>query len=410
MKKIGIEEIFSAIVLEEGRFTGRWKGLSLESVYQPIFGLSQKKAIGYEALVRGHDEHGHDYSPGKIFSLASDVDDLIFLDRLLRAIHMKNFTPLRSMPVWLFLNVDPTVAVDGWKYGTYFEDLLIETGFSGSQIVVEVIENNIAEQVNLEASANKYRSLGCLVAVDDFGAGHSNFDRIWLMKPEIVKLDRTMLVQASRRKDIRRIMPQIVSLIRSSGSLCLMEGVETEEEFVLTLETEIDFVQGYYFARPEPLTLSSRPSEFSKLLSKDRAIGARHIEPIDMRSIKASFEEVVRYTPHSRIQESLMPLFGIYKIIVRFFVLDLYGCQVGETWERGSRTNHDQRFLPITGSANTEWSHRAYFREAVNHVGRTYLSAPYLSTTGAHICRTISLAVEKDGDLQVYCLDIDWEV
>ncbi len=38
--------------------------------------------------------------------------------------------------------------------------------------------------------------MGCLLAIDDFGAGHSNFERVWNLKPDIVKLDRTLLVRA----------------------------------------------------------------------------------------------------------------------------------------------------------------------------------------------------------------------
>ena len=111
MQHIGVEEIFSSIVSKDGRLSGVWKGLRLASVYQPIFGISQKRIVGFEALVRGRDIHGNALSPAKIFSLAKTEEDLIFLDRLLRAIHILNFQSYRNAPVWLFLNVEPTVAL-----------------------------------------------------------------------------------------------------------------------------------------------------------------------------------------------------------------------------------------------------------------------------------------------------------
>ena len=36
---------------------------------------------------------------------------------------------------------------------------------------------------------DEVRATGCLLALDDFGAGHSNFDRVWNIQPDIVKLD-----------------------------------------------------------------------------------------------------------------------------------------------------------------------------------------------------------------------------
>jgi len=293
-------------------------------------------------------------------------------------------------------------------FGAYFEELLGQTGFKGDQLVVEIVESNISSNLGLENAADYYRGHGCLIAVDDFGAGHSNFDRIWSIKPEIVKLDRTMIVQASKRPEIRRILPEIVSLIRTSGSLCLIEGIETSDEFLLALETDIDFVQGFYFALPEKEPSDPSLSEFSVLLSKNRALLNRHQEPIEIRTLKYSFEEITRYALHEKVSDLLGPLFISYPFIARYFALDSAGCQIGSTWERENRPKTDCRFLPITGRANTDWSHRAYFREAINHIGTSYLSSPYLSTTGIHICRTLSIAIEKNGIIYVYCLDIEW--
>lgn len=408
MDRIETEDIFSSIVSNEGRASGFWKGLRLESFYQPIFGIPQKRTIGFEALARGYEADGTLVYPGKLFSMAKNEADLVFLDRLLRAIHILNFQNYRDSPYWLFLNVDPTVAIYGRKYGPYFEELLHRTGFRGDQLVIEIVENTISSNNNLEVAAEYYRSHKSLVAVDDFGAGHSNFDRIWSIKPEIVKLDRTILVQASKSSDIRRILPELVSLVRASGSLCLIEGIETPDECLLALETDIDFVQGFYFAKPEKNPLPPPLLDFSNILSKSRALIVRAREPIEVRSLMASFEEITRYSPHEDIFSLLGALFTHYPSVSRYFVLDQYGCQIGNNWERNIPTIPDNRFLPLMNTKNADWSHRAYFREAVHHVGTSYISSPYLSTTGAHICRTMSMAVEKDGEIYVYCIDIEW--
>lgn len=70
------------------------------------------------------------------------------------------------------------------------------------RVVIELIENEIAEAMRY------YATLGCLLAIDDFGAGPSNFDRIWRIQPQIVKIARASLVQARNCKRIRRVLPQ----------------------------------------------------------------------------------------------------------------------------------------------------------------------------------------------------------
>ena len=47
--------------------------------------------------------------------------------------------------------------------------------------------------------------MGCLIAIDDFGAGHSNFERIWDLEPDSVKLDRSLVSRAANSSKAKRI-------------------------------------------------------------------------------------------------------------------------------------------------------------------------------------------------------------
>lgn len=85
------------------------------------------------------DEHGQPVPPPRLFSREMSDADHVFLDRLCRYIHVGNFGRVKD---------------------------------------------------HLNAF---YRDLGCLIAIDDFGAGHSNFERIWALSPHLVKLDRSVV-------------------------------------------------------------------------------------------------------------------------------------------------------------------------------------------------------------------------
>ena len=67
------------------------------------------------------------------------------------------------------------------------------------------METSAYDEENLARCVQYFRDLGCLVAIDDFGAGESNFERIWRLKPDIVKLDRSMVVEATRTPRVRSI-------------------------------------------------------------------------------------------------------------------------------------------------------------------------------------------------------------
>jgi EAL domain-containing protein (putative c-di-GMP-specific phosphodiesterase class I) len=409
MTLIGLDEILSRISLRDGRPYVLWKGVRIESVFQPIYGLPQKRAVGFEALVRGRSPDGTVIMPGQLYKMARTEEEAVYLDRLVRAVHILNFQPYKDLPVWLFLNISPDVASRGRKYGTYFGSLLRQTAIPEHQVVVEIVESGIPDTERLEEAVGYYRGIGCLIAVDDFGAGLSNFDRIWTLKPEFVKLDRLMVVNSVLRKDIRRVLPEIVSLTRTSGSLVLMEGIETWEEAMVVLETDIDFVQGYYFGRPEPMVAIETPPTLLEILESHRNMGKKETEPVEISKLMRQFRDIVFTVRDHEIEDKILPVFFAYPSVVRFFVLDAAGCQVGTNQRKpGLASGQDLRFLPLSQTEKADWSRRTYFREALRKPGRVYLSSPYLSATGAHMCRTLSLADEREDGLRVFCLDIDW--
>jgi EAL domain-containing protein (putative c-di-GMP-specific phosphodiesterase class I) len=74
-----------------------------------------------------------------------------------------------------------------------FFDLLNHFNIPAERVVVEIIEDHCSENTKLLEKCNYYKSMGSLIAIDDFSAGHSNFERIWNLRPDIVKLDRSIL-------------------------------------------------------------------------------------------------------------------------------------------------------------------------------------------------------------------------
>lgn len=126
--------------------------------------------------------------------------------------------------------------------------------------MLEILESRVDELPRLQDAVDAYRSRGFRVAIDDFGCQHSNFDRLWRLTPDIVKLDRSLIVQASEDKRVRRILPKIVEIIHDLGAQVVVEGIETLDQHVLALDAGTDLMQGFYYARPSAEVLAQRPA------------------------------------------------------------------------------------------------------------------------------------------------------
>jgi len=396
------------------RLLASFKDYTLDTALQPVFSFAHKRIVGYEALVRCHNCNGHGINLQHLFSPDQDESSLIFLDRLCRYIHVRNFTLLNDNINWLFLNVCPQVIMNGVFYGSFFSELLEKFNIPSYRVVIEVIEHPALDQRLLLDTVNFYKKLGCLVAIDDFGSGYSNFERIWSLNPDIIKLDRSMILRASQQKEINQILPGIVSLLHQAGSLVLMEGVETEEQALIAMESDADFVQGYFFAKPSTdfKIIKNVYPPFEELFEKYKRISI---------SQEKSMEKI--YHHYSVLyQKAIYAMRGGASLadacselisdpaVARCYLLLPSGIQIGNTIvSKDYKDKADIRFKPLQDANSADWFRRHYLRNAIIHPEQLQISNPYLSITGANICVTLSMMFSTQGGNRVFCCDVNWK-
>ena len=87
-----------------------------------------------------------------------------------------------------------------------------------------------------------------LIALDDMGTGYSNLERIASIKPDIIKLDRSLIQDIDREYHKQELFDFFLKLAHKIGVFVVVEGIETEAEALSCLERGADLVQGFYFA------------------------------------------------------------------------------------------------------------------------------------------------------------------
>lgn len=409
----GLAAIRARTRLENGRFAGEYAGLRLGSHFQPIFSVAHSRVVGYEALMRAQDSQGKPVAPLDVFARSGDFFSTLLLDRLSGAVHLQNFQNQREPEGWLFLNVNAQVFLESMRHGDFFDELLRSTGFPAHRIVTEVLEQGVMDEVRLVEAVRFFRDKGFLIALDDFGAGHSNFDRIWSLQPDIVKLDRSMIAKAGTNLRIRRMMPVMVSLLHEAGSLVLMEGVETESEALIAMDADADFVQGYYFARPQAdLPPAGASQQLFDHLWQD-------FKEVTLPEVSGQKQEIGPYRNAigyaASLLESGIPLAqaagGFLQLpgAERCFLLDSEGRQIGHNIINDRQPPViDKRYSPLVDADGANWSRRYYFRRALDHPGKVQVTRPYLSITGANQCITVSIGTHLNGEMLVLCGDVNW--
>lgn len=394
------------------RYALRHRDLTLTSVFQPIFSLAHLRAVGYEGLLRAHDVFDRPVPPLDVFGDAARQGELHYVDRLAQSLHLENFKTLRAEREWLFLNVHAGALADSY-HAAAFGAHLDRLGLSARRIVLELQAVQAEDFDKLAEEARRFREQGFLIALDDFGAGDSNLERIWQLDPDIVKVDRMMLSQAAHKTQAAAILPGFVAMLHEAGKLVLIEGVETEHEAQLAFSCDADFVQGFHFGRPSPASADSTyaAERISALVERHRLQDAARergrasrLAPY-LRAFERAAERLAQGEPLEEVCWNFLAL----DRAARCFLLDEQGRQTGRNVVlRADRAGQEARFLPVADAQGANWMRRPYFVAATQAPDRVHATKPYLSINEALPCITLSMSVRIGERACVLCGDIDW--
>lgn len=215
----------------------------LRIAFQPICDLNSRETIGYEALARfpGTGE----VTPNQWFEQASRVG-------LLQALELHAATtallqlPLLPEPAFVAVNLSPPTAAS-----KAFDK--VASGVPPARLVLEISEQTTADNYRQFAVAIEHlRSLGVRIALDDTGGSPGvGLQHLMLVRPDILKIDTTVIRGIADDEIRQAIASAYVSLAQGAGSVIIAEGIETDKELAMLLSLGINLGQGYLLGRPE---------------------------------------------------------------------------------------------------------------------------------------------------------------
>jgi EAL domain-containing protein (putative c-di-GMP-specific phosphodiesterase class I) len=241
---------------------------AMNIVFQPVVDLRRGTIAGAEALARFALEpiRTPDLWFGEAWEVGLGVElEILAIRRALASL------PLLPDGAHLAINASPATLVS-----SKLDELLDEV--PGPRLTVELTEHaQVEDYANVKDAIDRLRRRGIRLAIDDAGAGFSSLQHILHLRPNLIKLDRS-LTQGIDGDPVRyALAAALVTFATSLEAEVCAEGIEKDSELAALQHLGIAYGQGYFLGRPLPLPLTPPPrgvwlSERASSAPRERAV------------------------------------------------------------------------------------------------------------------------------------------
>lgn len=220
---------------------------------QPIMEIDSKKIKHYEALIRLRDNDDRLITPNVFipiaerFGLISDIDHWVF-EEVMKIVS-------KNPQTTIFMNLSGLSLTNNTLL-EFFENCIVESGIDSSHLNLgfEITETASTKNfVQAQSWMEKFKKLGCQIALDDFGVGYTSFTYLRALPVDYIKIDGSFVHNIDKDSSHRAIVQTINTLAISLGKNTIAEFVETEAVLKILKEIGVKYGQGYHLGRPGPI-------------------------------------------------------------------------------------------------------------------------------------------------------------
>jgi EAL domain-containing protein (putative c-di-GMP-specific phosphodiesterase class I) len=220
----------------------------VELLFQPLIDAQSGRVIGAEALARC----GVTRDAETLFARAHSA---ALSERLSRLVQRK---ALNSAAVWegslkglrISINLLPA-DISRAGYDDWLLEEIAAAAIDPARITLEITESALlADSECVVGRLTRLRNAGLSIAVDDFGTGYASLAYLTSLPLDMLKIDRGLVAQITRRERDRIVVKATMALARELGLKVLIEGVESADQLALLREWGCDLYQGFFGSAP----------------------------------------------------------------------------------------------------------------------------------------------------------------
>ncbi|WP_305908719.1 EAL domain-containing protein [Methylomarinum sp. Ch1-1] len=373
--------------------------------FQPIVSVASGWIVGYEVLARQYDDRQNIVSAGQLFSSTDlPAEQLREVDRQVRWQALQKFANLHDH-CYLTLNISAAwidYVTDIRRLPTL--EMLKQLDIDKSRIIIEITEAK-ADIDKLKEVVNIYRREGLRVAIDDFGSGFSQLERVIALNPDIIKIDMRLFKMAVKGGVARDVVHLLTRFGKRLGSQVVCEGVQTDDEFMFGLNSGAQFMQGFLFAGAE-----------MEFIEADKF--QRHIASLRKKFLNRKLqEELLKIDKTRTVTDLLYKLKAVLQDdfnlnalvswdfegygVLRFYLCNSEGEQISPDFNFS-----DGQWFNDPSKIGFNWSWRPYFYQIIALESRgdcdqVITSDHYKDFDSGLLCKTLSLTLDANRILMV---------
>ena len=206
----------------------------------------------YEVLLRLHNSHGEPISPNAFLPTAERFNMMRDIDQWVINAAMKRMAELGPENE----NITFTINLSGQSLDAQVLVPLFQQGVEKYQLdpkrfLFEITETCAINDINSACSLiQKLSELGCRFALDDFGTGYCSFSHLKRLPVDYIKIDGMFVKDILTDPMDMAIVRSITNIAHTLGKETIAEFVESAEVLSILKECGVDYVQGFYVARP----------------------------------------------------------------------------------------------------------------------------------------------------------------
>jgi len=221
--------------------------------FQPIIALKDFSVVGCEALIRWQHPREGLVMPSEFIELAEQTGLIVPMGRWIIEEAVQAFSRFVDSGLNLeFISIN----LSGKQFGN--ADLIsnIKQIFEFNHVDPGKVKFEITESILMDKSVNidnilgELKALGSHIAIDDFGTGYSSFAYLHQFPIDTLKIDKSFVYSMSYNHKSYEIVRSLCVLAKAIGLNVVAEGVESAKELTMLKELGVEYVQGYYFAKP----------------------------------------------------------------------------------------------------------------------------------------------------------------